>query len=78
MHDGDMAKENLLAEKFGKRIRQLRLKHGWEQIELAAHSGFGRVFISNLERGKHEPRLGTIKAFADSFGMSMSKLLSGL
>ena len=77
MHDGGMANETL-AQTFGKRIRKLRLKHGWEQADLAAHSGFGRPFISNLERGKHEPRLGTIKAMADSFGISMAKLLSGL
>ena len=56
----------------------MRLQRGWDQVDLAAHSGFGRVFISNLENGKHEPKLGTIKAFADCFGMSMSALLKGL
>jgi transcriptional regulator with XRE-family HTH domain len=77
MHDGRMVHENVRIA-FGKRIRKLRQQRGWDQVDLSAHSGFGRVFISNLENGKHEPRLGTIKAFADCFGMSMSALLKGL
>ena len=76
MHDGRMA--NNLRAVFGKRIRKLRQQRGWHQVDLAAHSGFGRVFISNLENGKHEPKLGTIKTFADCFGISMSALLKGL
>jgi transcriptional regulator with XRE-family HTH domain len=77
MHDERMANDNVRTA-FGKRIRKLRQQCGWDQADLAAHSGFGRVFISNLENGKHEPKLGTIKAFADCFGMSMSALLKGL
>jgi HTH-type transcriptional regulator / antitoxin HipB len=72
-----MANESI-AVSFGKRVRQLREKRGWHQVDLAAHSGLGRTFISNLENGKHEPKLSTIKALADSFGISMGKLLSGL
>jgi transcriptional regulator with XRE-family HTH domain len=63
---------------FGKRVRKLREQRGWFQVDLAAHSGLGRVFISNLENGKHEPKLSTIKALADSFEMSMSRLLKGM
>jgi transcriptional regulator with XRE-family HTH domain len=63
---------------FGRRIRKLREQRGWNQVDLAAHSGFGRVFISNLENGKHEPKLGTIKALADCFEITASQLLKGI
>jgi len=63
---------------FGARIRKLRIKRGWYQADLAAHSGLGRVFISNLERGKHEPKLKTLQTLADSFGTSISRLLQGI
>jgi transcriptional regulator with XRE-family HTH domain len=76
MHAYGMATD--LRKQFGRRISRLRQQRGWYQADLAAHSGFGRVFISNLENGKHEPRLGTIKALADTFEISMAKLLSGM
>jgi transcriptional regulator with XRE-family HTH domain len=47
-------------------------------VELSVETGRGRVFLSNLENGKHEPKLGTIKKLADSFGISISQLMRGL
>lgn len=69
---------NDLKKQFGARIRQLRKQRNWGQIDLSVESGFGRVFLSNLENGKHEPKLGTIKNLADSFGITMSQLMKGL
>jgi transcriptional regulator with XRE-family HTH domain len=67
-----------LKKKFGERIRRLRKHKDWKQIDLSVESGFGRVFLSNLENGKHEPKLGTIKTLADSFGITMSQLIKGM
>jgi len=69
---------NDLKRKFGERIRRLRQLKNWKQVDLSVESGFGRVFLSNLENGKHEPKLGTIKALADSFGITISQLMKGL
>jgi transcriptional regulator with XRE-family HTH domain len=63
---------------FGVRIRKLRQKRGWKLVELSVEAGLGRVFLSNLENGKHEPKLGTIKKLADSFGLTISQLMRGL
>ena len=63
---------------FGKRIRALRERRGWTQVYLAQHSGLGSVYISQLEHGKKEPGLRTVKILADSFGLSVARILSGL
>ena len=42
---------------------------------LAQHSGLGSVYISQLEHGKKEPGLRTIKILADSFDMTIAQLL---
>ncbi len=63
---------------FGRRIKKLRTQRGWYQADLSAHSGLGRVAISNLERGKQEAKLKTLQTLADSFGVTISRLLSGI
>lgn len=72
-----MANEDI-RKVFGRRIRKLRQQRDWKLVDLAAHSGYGRVFLTNLENGKHEPKLSTIKALAGSFGITASQLLKGI
>ena len=69
---------NDIKMQFGERIRKLRKKRGWKLVELSVETGLGRVFLSNLENGKHEPKLGTIKKLANAFGISVSQLMRGL
>jgi transcriptional regulator with XRE-family HTH domain len=60
--------------RFGKRIRRLRTERGWTQIDLAVHTGLGRVFISNLERGTKEPCLRSVEILAIAFDLSIPQL----
>lgn len=64
--------------RFGKRIRELRKKRGWTQVYLAEHTGFGSVYISQLEHGKKEPGLRTIEVLALSFDLTPAQLLKGI
>jgi transcriptional regulator with XRE-family HTH domain len=64
--------------RLGQRIQRLRAARGWAQSDLAAHSGIGRQFISDLENGKQEPRLRTLEDLANSFDMTVSQLMRGL
>ena len=41
-------------------IRAARGLLGWEQSDLADHSGISAVTISNIERGKTAPRQDTL------------------
>ncbi|HEY2363887.1 MAG TPA: helix-turn-helix transcriptional regulator [Candidatus Angelobacter sp.] len=69
---------NNLKRQFGERVRKLRKQRGWMLVELSVETGLGRVFLSNLENGKHEPKLGTIKKLAKAFGLTASQLLRGI
>jgi transcriptional regulator with XRE-family HTH domain len=72
-----MANEDICI-RFGKRLRKLRQAKGWTQSYMAEYTGIGRAHISNLENGKKEAGLRALEIFADSFGMSLPRLLSRL
>jgi ribosome-binding protein aMBF1 (putative translation factor) len=64
--------------RLGERIRKLRVRRGWSQEDLAAHSGIGRPFLSNVENGRREPGLRSLQDLAETFGLSISQLMRGL
>ena len=63
---------------LGERIRKLRKRKGWRQIDLAQHSGVHEVHISDLERGVREVGLRTLLAIANALEVKLSDLLKGL
>jgi transcriptional regulator with XRE-family HTH domain len=64
-------------EPFGVRLRAARTEAGLTQRELGSRTGLDQSVVSNLERGVHEPRLGTIERLADGLGLSTGLLLGG-
>lgn len=48
------------AEKFGKRVRELRLAQGMSQEQLAEAANINVVQLSHIENGRNEPKLTTI------------------
>jgi transcriptional regulator with XRE-family HTH domain len=70
-----MANEDICI-RLGRKLRKLRKQKGWTQSYMAEHTGFGRSHISNLETGKKEAGLRALEILADSFGISLPKLLS--
>lgn len=69
---GKMSKESRL---FAKKMRALRIEKGMTQLELAEETGLDLTTINELENGRREPKLGTIKRVAKSLGLSLSVLL---
>jgi len=63
---------------LGERIRQLRTKRGWRQIDLAQHSGIHEVHISDLERGVREVGFRHLAALAAAFELSLGEFLKGI
>ena len=63
---------------LGERIRQVRTKRAWRQIDLAQHSGIHEVHISDLERGVREVGLRHLAALASAFELSLSEFLKGI
>ncbi|MDP3093868.1 MAG: helix-turn-helix transcriptional regulator [bacterium] len=63
-------------KKFGKRIREIRLKKKMSQGDVAEILGVHRTYISSMERGLRNPSLLTIKKFAQAFGIKTKDMLN--
>lgn len=61
--------------KFGKALREIRLKKKLSQGDIAKKLGVHRSYISGLERGKRNPSLLTIKKMAKALGVEPKELL---
>ena len=60
---------------LGDRLRARREAAGLTQTQIAARSGLTQEMISNLERGKHQPRFETLERYAKGLGLSVAALL---
>jgi len=72
-----VSKENITV-RFGKRLRELRKKRGWTQVQMADALGIDRSYISDMEGGKKNVCLPTLEVLAQGFGISMARLISRL
>ncbi len=59
---------------IGRRIRELRKAKGWQQIDLAQHSGVHEVHISDLERGVREAGIKTLWSLSKALGLNLETL----
>jgi transcriptional regulator with XRE-family HTH domain len=73
-----MSSGNLLCTELGRRIRSLRLRKGWTQVDMAVHLGISRGHISDLEMGKREIGLLMLQVIARGLDTTMERLLKGL
>ncbi len=67
-----------IVERFGERIKTLRLAKGATQIALAERVGIEQSYLSLLENGKQEPCLRVIEMLATGLDTSLSKLFKDL
>jgi transcriptional regulator with XRE-family HTH domain len=65
-----------LREKFGRRLRELRVQRGFNQLYLAELVSTSEDFISQVERGLNAPSFATIEAFADALEVDVSSLFT--
>jgi transcriptional regulator with XRE-family HTH domain len=63
---------------LGERVRQLRTDRGWRQIDLAEHAGIHENYVSDLETGRKEICLRTLKTLASAFDLKTADLLRDL
>ena len=61
--------------KFGKVLREIRLKKKMSQGDIAEKLGVHRSYISGLERGKRNPSLLTIKKMAEALSVNPKELV---
>lgn len=60
---------------FGNKLREVRLKKGESQGDIARILGVHRSYISGLERGRRNPSLLTVYKVAKALGVSVNELL---
>jgi transcriptional regulator with XRE-family HTH domain len=65
-------------ERLAVNLRAARSKAGISQEELGDRTELHRTEISLLERGRREPRLGTILKLAGALGASLDELCAGV
>jgi len=61
--------------KFGKKVRQERIKKGYSQEAFADKVGVHRTYIGMIERAEKNITLLNIKKIADGLEVSISELL---
>lgn len=66
-----------LAAEMGKRIRELRLQHGWSQTELGKRIGVNKSVISFYELGTRFPTYDNLLRICDVFNVSADYILRG-
>ena len=65
-----------IQELFGRGVRELRLKRGLSQEELAYRAFMHRTYLSGIERGERNPSLKNIEVIAKALNITLSDLFS--
>ena len=63
-------------EKFGQRVKYLRLVKKLSQEELAFRAGVHRTYLGGIERGERNPSLKNIAAIAKALDTTLPELFS--
>lgn len=61
--------------KFGKKLKEIRLKKDLSQGDVAKILGVHRTYISGLERGVRNPSLLTVQKVAKALGVRSKELI---
>ncbi len=71
-------KVGLLATRFGKCVRELRLAAGLTQVEFAEQCGFYQTYLSRVETGQANPTLNAIEVIANALGLTVFEFFERL
>lgn len=63
-----------IEEKFGIKVRQLRMQHHWSQEELSFRCGVSKNYISDVERGRRNVSLRAIEKIAQGLDVEIKDL----
>lgn len=57
------------------KLRAARERRLWTQAELAARIGSAESTLVNIERGKHQPRISTVRKLAEALEVDPAELV---
>ena len=73
-----MKQNESIHARFGKRIREFRLKRGLSQEAFAHLCNLDRTYISGIERGVRNVSLRNIEVIAKALGLDVAALFKDL
>jgi transcriptional regulator with XRE-family HTH domain len=73
-----MGKKVDILERFGERIRELRIAQGYSQETFAHVAGLDRTYVGGIERGERNVALRNIEKIAQALSISIAELTKGL
>lgn len=73
-----MASNSDILQKFGNKIREIRLERGLSQEELAHQAGLHRTYIGMIERAEKNITLLNIEKIVHALNTNISELFNGL
>ena len=68
--------KNMIEEKVGNRIKELRGKLGISQEELGFRSGVHRTYIASLEVGKRNVSIATLEKIVNALEVSFNEFFN--
>lgn len=68
-------KNNILAKKFGIKVKLERAKRNLSQEKFAELADISKASLGAIERGESSPTFDTVGAIAKAFGMSICELV---
>jgi len=71
----ETVKNPSLSEVVSERVRSLRERKGWSQLELAQRSGLSVSVLSEIESGQNKPSLDMLVVLAQSLGVPLNTFL---
>ena len=66
--------KSALQQRFGERVRELRVAKGYSQEELAFRAKVHRTYLGGIERGERNPSLKNIAAIAKALQTPIAEL----
>lgn len=70
--------KNLFLKKLGIRIREIRLKKGLSQVELASSIGKDQQSIQRLKRGNINPSIFYLNQVSEGLNVELDELVKKL
>jgi len=70
-----MQSRSAVARQFGKAVKELRLKKGMTQQQLADACGLDISYVGQIERGQRNPTLGVMQGLASVLRVRLSEIM---
>jgi transcriptional regulator with XRE-family HTH domain len=64
-----------IKEKFGIKVKTLRIKRGWSQEKLSLTANIDRTYIPSIEKGQRNVSITVIEKIAKAFQIEIEFLM---